>query len=81
MVRIWIVSRKYFKLLDKLWNCAVSKLVTVNNANIAEIKMLMECINSTGVLDRSGILPAEVYHLAGNGNIGESLRILTQWLR
>lgn len=57
------------------------KLVTVNNANIAEIKMLMECINSTGVLDRSGILPAEVYHLAGNGNIGESLRILTQWLR
>lgn len=57
------------------------KLVKVNDVNIEEIKLLMECISTTGVLDKSGLLPAEVYHLSGNGNVGECLKILTQYLR
>lgn len=57
------------------------KAVTVNNVDIESIKKLMICISSAGVMDRSSILPAEVYHLSGNGNIGESMKILTQWFR
>lgn len=57
------------------------KSVTVNNVDIESIKKLMICISSAGVMDRSSILPAEVYHLSGNGNIGESMKILTQWFR
>ncbi|KAL6930527.1 uncharacterized protein HGUI_02852 [Hanseniaspora guilliermondii] len=84
-VNQWKESDSYFEdILNSLINYESGvkpKLVKVNDVTIEEIKLLMECIHTSGVLNKSGLLPAEVYHLSGNGNVGECLKILTQYLR